>query len=666
MNISDYCMNCFKPRGATEVCPHCGFINNGNPKESFQLKPGKILNNRYLIGYAVSNGGFGIVYKAFDLKLNFIVAVKEYFPAGLVNRIPGKDEIVLFSPDKKAEFNTGKQKFLTEAKTIAKFDSHPGIVNIYNFFEENGTAYIAMEYLDGITLSKYLIDHGGKLSVDETLKIIIPIINALGDVHRENIIHRDISPANIMITVDGKIKLIDFGAAKFSDEENEATRSIVLKPGYAPPEQYRKKSKQAAFTDIYAVGATIYEMITGVKPSESVDRMVEDDLIPPQKLEKSIPENISFAIEKAMQLSPDLRFRRMNEFKEALENKRKVIDPAEELKKRKTRKAVLIPLVAVLVICSIIGTISTIREANKEKSPYEFLNGAATIDVWLPIENDEQQKMYEAVCKKFLEGIPETAAAYKVNMKFLTDAEYSEQLKKSIGTEEMPEVFMCSETSAVSKEQLLDLSEVSYAYLNNKCAFIGENIKYCIPTAFETDMLFVNKKIATDFSETNEYDKLDNLPGINDSTKVLFGKTINPNFKSKYSETALTDFASGNKKYYVGTSRDEQVIKTAGNIYTVYLCGVKIPGTSITCEGKNTWCVLKTANNQNALSKAFVAHLLTEEIQDYMYVNNSGYLPINLSVFDSMTSEYRKQYRFIIDNKESIEWVGIEKSAEDN
>ena len=218
------------------------------------------------------------------MRLNETVAIKEYFPAGFVNRVPGETDVIKFPGEKGERFEEGKEKFLNEARNTAKFSDNPNIVNVYDFFEANNTAYMVMEYLEGILLKDYIKQNSGKLDVKSSLEITNKVLDGLKEVHKAGIIHRDISPDNIMLTTDNKVKLFDFGAARFSSTEQESTYSIIIKQGYAPPEQYRSKSKQGPYTDIYAVGAMLYSMLTGKIPEESVDRQIEDTLLFRQRL----------------------------------------------------------------------------------------------------------------------------------------------------------------------------------------------------------------------------------------------------------------------------------------------------------------------------------------------------------------------------------------------
>ena len=266
MENINLCISCFKNIGNTTICPYCGAEQKTRPKEAFHLYPKTILKNRYYIGEVIGYGGFGVTYKALDMRLNETVAIKEYFPAGFVNRVPGETDVIKFPGEKGERFEEGKEKFLNEARNTAKFSDNPNIVNVFDFFEANITAYMVMEYLEGILLKDYIKQNSGKLDVKSSLEITNKVLDGLKEVHKAGIIHRDISPDNIMLTTDNKVKLFDFGAARFSSTEQESTYSIIIKQGYAPPEQYRSKSKQGPYTDIYAVGAMLYSMLTGKIP----------------------------------------------------------------------------------------------------------------------------------------------------------------------------------------------------------------------------------------------------------------------------------------------------------------------------------------------------------------------------------------------------------------
>ena len=233
------CMGCMSTYEAIdEMCPFCGYIEGTPAKEAYHIKPGSLLHDRYTVGRAIGFGGFGITYIAWDNKLMQKVAIKEYMPSEYATRVPGNLTVTIYDGERYTEFMTGLQKFLDEAQRLAKFQNVPGIVRILDCFSENLTAYIVMEYLDGMTLKQYLAEHGGKLPYEEAVEFILPVLAALQAVHKEGIIHRDISPDNIFITEDGKVKLLDFGAARYASTGYSKSLSVILKPGYAPAEQY--------------------------------------------------------------------------------------------------------------------------------------------------------------------------------------------------------------------------------------------------------------------------------------------------------------------------------------------------------------------------------------------------------------------------------------------
>lgn len=282
------------------------------------LKPGVILKERYKIEEVIGAGGFGITYRAWDPLLQSYVAIKEYYPSGIATRSADSSKVCVPVGQEQREYHRGRIRFLKEAQDVARFQSEPNIVSIYDYLEENDTAYMVMEYLHGCTLKQYIREHGGRLDTDHILHICLSVLDALAVVHKAGMIHRDISPENIFICEDLTVKLIDFGAAKQVYLHGEQTMSVVLKPGYAPPEQYAKKDKQGPWTDIYALGATLYFAATGEKPEESFGRVLEDTIKPVCEVNPEIPRAMSQVIMRAMSVKIEDRYQTVEAMREAL------------------------------------------------------------------------------------------------------------------------------------------------------------------------------------------------------------------------------------------------------------------------------------------------------------------------------------------------------------
>ena len=311
------CLGCMQSYDdKLDLCPHCGYIEGTMPEEAIHIIPGTILRERYIVGKVVGYGGFGVTYIAWDSLMHNKVAIKEYLPSEFATRVPGKPELTVFNGDKTKQFDDGMKKFLEEARRLAKFQNETGIVKIYDCFEENRTAYIIMEYLEGITLAEYLKDNS-TIPEDVAVQMLMPIMNSLKAVHKEGIIHRDIAPDNIMITSNGEIKLIDFGAARYATTSHSRSLTVIIKPGYSPEEQYRSRGDQGAHTDVHAIGAVLYRMITGQVPPDAMERRAyfensnKDILEPVSKFAEGISENRENAILNAMNVriedrSPDM------------------------------------------------------------------------------------------------------------------------------------------------------------------------------------------------------------------------------------------------------------------------------------------------------------------------------------------------------------------------
>jgi len=318
VNKGNRCFMCMSESFNSEHCPHCGNYNDPTPESSLHLPPGTILENKYLIGKALGQGGFGITYLAWDQKLNLKQAIKEYLPVEFAYRIPGTPEVSIYKKDLITHFNYGVEKFLEEARTLARFAGHPNIVWIRDYFEANGTAYIVMEHIEGMTIKDYVKNENGPLSYREAFNIFSPVLDVLREVHTDGVLHRDISPDNMLIDKRGRIVLIDFGSARQAIGEKSQSTSVIMKPGYSPEEQYQRKGRQGPWTDIYAVAASFYFVITGSTPPESLDRLSEEALVPPSKMGISIPPAFEKTLLKALAVKIDDRYQNVEDFQKKL------------------------------------------------------------------------------------------------------------------------------------------------------------------------------------------------------------------------------------------------------------------------------------------------------------------------------------------------------------
>ena len=316
MDLEKICVSCMEDDSGNPICPKCGAPFHLPVNNLLLLPPRTILREQYLIGRALGHGGFGITYLAWDIGLQIRLAVKEYMPAGVVGRTD-RTKVMPVSEATRQEYEWGLERFLEEARVLKK-SNHPNIVTVDTVFRDNGTAYLVMEYLEGMNFAEFLGRRGGSISFADALRVMAPVMDALIAVHAVDIVHRDVSPDNIFIPRMGKVKLIDFGAARNALSQKSRNLSAILKAGYAPEEQYRASGRQGPWTDVYATAATLYRAITGKVPAPSLDRQAEDTLDRPSKLGIAIPPSAESALMKAMAVRGDDRYQSMDEFKRAL------------------------------------------------------------------------------------------------------------------------------------------------------------------------------------------------------------------------------------------------------------------------------------------------------------------------------------------------------------
>ncbi len=310
------CMGCMELK-RNGRCPNpssCGWMEGtGNPSV-LQLQPRTVIQRHYMLGRVLGQGGFGITYLAYDLEKDRKLAIKEYFPGSYATRKTDHETVTHSSAESRESYQYGLKKFAQEARTLARFRGHANILEIVNYLEANDTGYIVMEYLEGVTLAKYLEGReSGKLSFAKSFNILLPVMDALREIHTANIIHRDVSPDNIILCNNGPIKLIDFGAAKEAILDSR-TRQLILKAGYTPWEQYLSDGAAGPWSDVYSLGATFYKCLTGIVPPEAPVRLVDDRLLSPQALGLILPQRAEDALIRALAVRARNRYQTMGDF----------------------------------------------------------------------------------------------------------------------------------------------------------------------------------------------------------------------------------------------------------------------------------------------------------------------------------------------------------------
>ena len=289
------CPSCFYGAYDSIRCHRCGY-ESGKPHVGIALPLGtRLKNGEYQIGKVLGKpGGFGITYLGWNVQLETKVAIKEYLPLQIAGRGAGTVAVSVHAEENSEVFEYGLKSFLEEARTLAQL-RHESIVRVQNFFRENGTAYMVMEYLEGQSLEEYLAKIG-RVTAPDAVALFLPVLDGLAYIHQKNILHRDIKPANIYLTEEGKAILLDFGAARQAVQEKSQSMTAILTPGYAPWEQYHRKGRQGPWTDVYACAVTLYRMVTGQNPPEGAERIVEDDIVQVDRLVPGIDATIAAGI----------------------------------------------------------------------------------------------------------------------------------------------------------------------------------------------------------------------------------------------------------------------------------------------------------------------------------------------------------------------------------
>ena len=406
--MARYCPYCVSKIEFGNTCPYCSYYHTYRPAKE-HLPPGTLLHNKYLVGRVLGQGGFGITYLGRDLLLDMKVAIKEYFPRNLAERdsATGNRQISLFNWNSSSVFGSGKEQFIQEAQTIAKMDKESAVVTVRDFFEENNSAYIVMEYVNGEDLRTLMQQRGEPMDSRELLPLMEPVFKALDELHGMGLIHRDISPDNIMLE-DGRARLIDFGCARSTAAGGTADDS-ALKHGFSPIEQYENRD-MGPWTDVYAMAASIYYCLTGKLVPTAVARLEHDTLAHPITLGAKITPRQDRALMKALSIQPEERFQSMHDFGKQLFVHR--------------NKALMISAVSCALAIAVIGAAFYFRPAEavetrgKETGGYEILTS-----VELTAQEREKQRQLTKMLSE-VELYASDRGSYYVDLRLNNTTDY--------------------------------------------------------------------------------------------------------------------------------------------------------------------------------------------------------------------------------------------------
>lgn len=618
------CTSCFEQyEEKFNVCPYCGYYEDMQENPINRLPHGVVLNGRYIVGKTLGVGGFGITYKAWDLKLENVVAIKEYFPSSLVNRAPGSKNIILINNKNEKIFKIGYNRLLDESRYVAKMQGKANILNVNAFFEENNTTYMVMEYLDGIQL-RDIVRKRGKITVNEAIDLIANICDALKVVHSEKIIHRDIAPDNIIVKTDSsgrinKMTLIDFGNSRLSGV-NELDE-IIVKEGFSPVEQYDNVHRQGAWTDVYAIGATLYYALSGIKPTESRKRKEEDMLIPLHKLDSNIPINLSNVIMRAMAIEEHLRYQNVVDMKRDI-YKDKVPTLKQVVRKRRVKRSISFAMAVVLIGIGFVYFANSYRLKRAEQHlPYN-----TSITMWIMAEEGSEK---ENAFKNMISVFEESYKSDKVEIKLVTipEEEYGEKLEEAIDNDSLPEIF---ENNTFSDK---------YAKYTKEVHNIADNVKNdiyfskkIIDMAKDNEILVYGFDMSVLYVNTNLYE---GELRYNDIIKDLEIEDVKEH-------NDIEAFWENEDEVFYGYSSQlseaRQIQEKAG------ICDIVSIKESVDCKYSIGFSMTSSEKDKNKVAEIFLLKMYSDKCEDALFVQSGmGIQPLNKNTLDTCneSSEFK-------------------------
>ncbi len=593
------CCNCFSLYDDLDgMCPHCGYALGDAGKELYYLSPGTPLKSpdgkEYIIGEVIGFGGFGIIYLAWEKGLERKVAIKEYYPSEMVTRGVGEQQVSVFSNKREAQYKKGLNNFLQEASIMSLCADCDNVCNSYNRFEANGTAYMVMEYLSGKTLKSYVKERNGEpLEESEILSFMIQTLVGLGEIHKRGVVHLDIAPDNIYVMPDGKIKIADFGAAKSKKIKKDDTE-VVLKPGFAPPEQYRANAKVGPEADIYAVGANLYWLLTGQVPLEATDRENVDEMEEPAMLTIVSPA-LNNATMRAMAVKPELRYRNTQELIADL-RKEKVRSVESELARRKrNRRGFLASVIVTLVLAvSFAGYWGYFKDRI----------GKENIIMWVVTDDvnayKQESERYRDIVAMFQTVYPQVNVEIVVKLSDTVEQEFlttPEELR--------PDLIETYHFAATTEDMLLDMDSLVE---RNKAQFLPVveaqfQAKKTIPVGTEVSVIYA------------------------ESGKQLSGLHVC---------AGLSEFINRKSGYCMSWSSEYLTVQDwlAGR-YQV------LEDPAKTIKMTEEFGIYVKGFNKKKAAKALLEYMLTDAAQDILHVRHaSGYMPVIENAWNEYVNVY--------------------------
>lgn len=554
--------------------------------ELYAVEKSTILNNRYEVLSLIGTGGFSIIYKAYDHELNSTVAIKEYFPNNIAERIPYSRNVHTRNNETTKQFQLGLKSFKEEAYRMAELNGLHNTVNVLGIFDENNTSYIVMELLEGTSLLAYLktLPNNRFEDADDAKQIIYSVAEALQYAHSKNILHRDVSPDNIFLCNDGRVKLIDFGAAREITESGEL--SVIVKPGCTPPEQYQKHGKQGTWTDLYALGATFYRMLTGVYPEAAPDREEHENCPLPSEINSHVPEYIDTLILRCLAYDYTLRIAKASEIMDVLHRETVIPLPETIHAKKQLIKTVSSGMLAVCLILFVVISLIILK---KSETLYTISINECDIRIEVP-ENFSSKTGLEAVKADF------QSMYSQIGIEFVID---------KMDTEDV-DVFVYKGNVATCSS-LEDIQKVN-----------DSANTYYVTIAYDSDLIYWNVEKAFHNSI--------------DMSKIHYANDILPEYYTDNYEIFLKDDNSfcayrGNINLYRNVQHE------LPGMYKIYPTGTAPAPVRFSVASE-------LEKNQKNAAMRFLLYLMSERAQEILFLNHEGLIPAEKNQYEHFFEVY--------------------------